>query len=165
VPDTWHRRPPTHAFVRSERVHKSRSGGQRLEEAKKINKSIAALGNCVAALADKAAHVPFRDSKLTRLLTETLGGNAKSCICANVRYGGACACLREPCATTPHSVCSPANVSFEETNSTLAFALRAMAVHNHARVNEMVMQDPCKRPAGSCCAHSVGGASYLHCRS
>ena len=49
----------------------------RLEEAKKINKSIAALGNCVAALAEGRAetHVPFRDSKLTRLLTETLGGN------------------------------------------------------------------------------------------
>lgn len=67
----------------------------RLEEAKRINKSIAALGNCVAALArskaggpgkkrGKKQHVPFRDSKLTRLLTDSLGGNTKTCLCANV---------------------------------------------------------------------------------
>lgn len=55
----------------SERVSKSGSEGQRLEEAKKINKSLSALGNCVAALIDShAVHVPFRDSKLTRLLTD-----------------------------------------------------------------------------------------------
>ena len=69
--------------------------GIRLEEAKRINKSIAALGNCVAALArgagkkkskgkKKLTHVPFRDSKLTRLLTDSLGGNTKTCLCANV---------------------------------------------------------------------------------
>lgn len=55
----------------SERVSKSGSEGQRLNEAKKINKSLSALGNCVAALIDEnATHVPFRDSKLTRLLTD-----------------------------------------------------------------------------------------------
>ena len=104
----------------SERVHKSRSGGQRLEEAKMINKSISALGNCVAALADgrSQTHVPFRDSKLTRLLTETLGGNAKACICANI---------------------SPCGASYEETNSTLVFASRALAVRHNAVVNEMIM--------------------------
>ena len=69
--------------------------GIRLEEAKRINKSISALGNCVAALArgagkkkskgkKKLTHVPFRDSKLTRLLTDSLGGNTKTCLCANV---------------------------------------------------------------------------------
>jgi hypothetical protein len=106
----------------SERVAKSRSDGRRLEEAKKINKSISALGNCVAALAEgrPGCHVPFRDSKLTRILTDTLGGNAKSCICANI---------------------SPASVSFEETNSTLIFASRSMAVRHHAVVNEMVLAD------------------------
>ena len=106
----------------SERVAKSRSEGQRLEEAKTINKSISALGNCVAALAEgrPGCHVPFRDSKLTRLLTDTLGGNAKSCICATV---------------------TPESASFEETNSTLVFAARSMAVRHHAVVNEMVMAD------------------------
>ena len=61
----------------SERVSKSGSEGTRLDEAKRINKSIAALGNCIAALAGPArssTHVPFRDSKLTRLLTDSLGG-------------------------------------------------------------------------------------------
>ena len=72
----------------SERVCKSGSEGLRLEEAKRINKSIAALGNCIAALAvgngKGAAHVPFRDSKLTRLLTDSLGGNTKTSLCASV---------------------------------------------------------------------------------
>lgn len=55
----------------SERVSKSGSEGKALEEAKKINKSLSALGNCVAALIDdNMIHVPFRDSKLTRLLTD-----------------------------------------------------------------------------------------------
>lgn len=55
----------------SERVSKSGSEGQRLEEAKKINRSLSALGNCVAALIDgHSVHIPFRDSKLTRLLTD-----------------------------------------------------------------------------------------------
>ena len=56
-------------------VSKSGSEGQRLDEAKTINRSVAALGNCIAALAGprRAAHVPFRDSKLTRLLSDSLG--------------------------------------------------------------------------------------------
>ena len=56
----------------SERLSKTGSEGQRLEEAKSINKSLSALGNCVAALAHNKtrSHVPFRDSKLTRLLTQ-----------------------------------------------------------------------------------------------
>lgn len=79
----------------SERVGKSKSDGLRLEEAKKINKSISALGNCVAALAlasSKASrektsvlsaaavakHVPLRDSQLTRLLSDSLGGNTRT---------------------------------------------------------------------------------------
>lgn len=105
----------------SERVSKSGSEGVRLEEAKRINRSISALGNCVSALAGMHAtaaaaaaaanesnmntnssvpsssasdsstsasgpsgHVPFRDSKLTRLLTNSLGGNSKTCVCATV---------------------------------------------------------------------------------
>jgi hypothetical protein len=66
------------------------SDGIRLEEAKKINRSISALGNCVSALCDgsQRSHVPFRDSKLTRLLTDAIGGNSRAYLCANV---GPCA--------------------------------------------------------------------------
>eukprot|EP00741_Cyanophora_paradoxa_P005036 tig00000842_g4878.t1 len=105
----------------SERVSKSGSEGLRLEEAKKINKSIAALGNCVAALSDAGragaglGHVPFRESKLTRLLTDSLGGNSKTVLCGNV---------------------GPAAFNFDETFTTLLFATRAMAVKNHVYVNE-----------------------------
>ena len=68
----------------SERLSKTGSEGMRLQEAKNINKSIAALSNCISALASEKnlMHVPFRDSKLTRLLTESLGGNCKTTICA-----------------------------------------------------------------------------------
>jgi len=96
-------------------VSKSHSQGQRLEEAKTINKSISALGNVVAALIDNgASFVPFRDSKLTRLLTDSLGGNAKTVICANA---------------------GPPLANYDETHSTLLFATRAMRVRNTVRVN------------------------------
>jgi len=100
----------------SERVSKSHSKGQRLEEAKTINKSISALGNVVAALTDNtgASFVPFRDSRLTRLLTDSLGGNAKTVICANV---------------------GPMLAHYDETHSTLLFATRAMRVRNTVKVN------------------------------
>jgi hypothetical protein len=102
----------------SERVAKSGSEGQRLEEAKKINKSLSALGNCVAALTDEnISHVPFRDSKLTRLLTDSLGGNAKTCLVATI---------------------GPALWNYDESYSTLTFATRAMSVKNHAVINEVV---------------------------
>ncbi|EFC35988.1 kinesin [Naegleria gruberi] len=90
----------------SERVFKSGSEGQRLEEAKKINKSLSALGNCVAALTEENVyHVPFRDSKLTRLLTDSLGGNAKTCLVATI---------------------GPSMWNYDESYSTLHFANRAM---------------------------------------
>lgn len=111
----------------SERVSKSKSTGVRLEEAKKINKSIAALGNCVAALTGSnglgyassgraRGHVPFRDSKLTRLLTDSLGGNARTALCTNV---------------------GPNPANYDETYSSLIFATRAMAVQNKAHVNRV----------------------------
>ena len=101
----------------SERVSKSGSEGRRLQEAIDINRSISAPGNCVAALSagPKRAHVPFRDSKLTRMLTNVLGGNSKSWICANV---------------------APISGHCEETLSTLAFATRAMRVEVRAIANE-----------------------------
>ncbi|KAL1528163.1 hypothetical protein AB1Y20_009524 [Prymnesium parvum] len=105
----------------SERVCKSGSEGTRLEEAKRINKSIASLGNCIAALASGggkgSAHVPFRDSKLTRLLTDSLGGNTKTSLCATI---------------------GPSLHNYDETFCTLLLATRAMAVKTHARINERI---------------------------
>ena len=105
---------------------KSGSDGVRLEEAKRINKSISALGNCIAALASgagngrPAAHVPYRDSKLTRLLTASLGGNTKTTLCASV---------------------GPALNNYDETFCTLLLATRAMAVKTHVRINERIEKE------------------------
>eukprot|EP01012_Entosiphon_sulcatum_P007724 TRINITY_DN14007_c0_g1_i2.p1 TRINITY_DN14007_c0_g1~~TRINITY_DN14007_c0_g1_i2.p1 ORF type:complete len:793 (-),score=105.10 TRINITY_DN14007_c0_g1_i2:59-2437(-) len=102
----------------SERVAKSGSDGRRLDEAKIINRSLAALGNCVSALTDpSASHIPFRDSKLTRLLTNSLGGNSKTCLCATI---------------------GPSVFNYDESVSTLFFATRAMRLRNNPVVNEMV---------------------------
>lgn len=118
----------------SERLNKSGSEHMRLQEAKNINKSIAALGNCIASLAKNSelmggsksttgihrqsmSHIPFRDSKLTRLLSESLSGNCKTTICA---------CI------------SPSLVHYEETYSTLLFASRAMNVLSQAMINEKI---------------------------
>lgn len=103
----------------SERLSKTGSDGLRLQEAKNINKSIAALSNCVSALASNKPlnFVPFRDSKLTRLLTESLGGNCKTTICA---------CI------------SPSLIHYDESYSTLLFAARAMSVRTKASRNEKI---------------------------
>jgi len=62
----------------SERQSKTGATGERLKEATKINLSLSALGNCISALVDgKSKHIPYRDSKLTRLLQDSLGGNSK----------------------------------------------------------------------------------------
>lgn len=93
-------------------------GYQRLEECKSINVSLAALGNCVSALAQKRPHVPFRDSKLTRLLQGSLGGTAVTSLVATV---------------------SPANSgrTASETKSTLEFASRAALVRVRAQPREV----------------------------
>ena len=63
----------------SERQSKTGATGERLKEATKINLSLSALGNCISALADgKSQHIPYRDSKLTRVLQDSLGGNTKT---------------------------------------------------------------------------------------
>ena len=65
----------------SEKVSKTGAEGSILDEAKNINKSLSALGNVIAALADgNKSHIPYRDSKLTRILQESLGGNAKTTV-------------------------------------------------------------------------------------
>mmetsp|Transcript_29960 Transcript_29960/g.52578 ORF Transcript_29960/g.52578 Transcript_29960/m.52578 type:complete len:556 (+) Transcript_29960:206-1873(+) len=101
----------------SERVRLSGAVGQRLEESKKINKSLSALGNVISALTERKhrSHVPYRDSKLTRILEDSLGGN---------------------CKTTMMAMISPALMSFNESLSTLKFANRAKNIKNSAYINE-----------------------------
>jgi hypothetical protein len=102
----------------SERVKKTRADAMRLEEAKKINFSLLVLGNCIQALSDaKNAHVNYRDSKLTRLLQESLGGNAKTSLIVTI---------------------SPAFYNVEETVSSLMFGQRAMKVQNKPLINKTV---------------------------
>ncbi|WVO17001.1 hypothetical protein L204_104687 [Cryptococcus depauperatus] len=99
----------------SEKVGKTGATGQTLEEAKKINKSLSALGMVINALTDgKSQHVPYRDSKLTRILQESLGGNSRTTLIIN---------------------CSPATYNEPETLSTLRFGMRAKSIKNKARVN------------------------------
>jgi kinesin family protein 3/17 len=101
----------------SERVRLSGATGQRLEESKQINRSLSALGNVISALTDTKGrtHVPYRDSKLTRMLEDSLGGN---------------------CRTTMMAMISPALEAMVESISTLKFANRAKNIKNEARVNE-----------------------------
>eukprot|EP00735_Rhodelphis_limneticus_P007274 TRINITY_DN1978_c0_g1::TRINITY_DN1978_c0_g1_i2::g.22965::m.22965 TRINITY_DN1978_c0_g1::TRINITY_DN1978_c0_g1_i2::g.22965 ORF type:complete len:461 (+),score=0.27,sp/Q54UC9/KIF3_DICDI/40.76/3e-68,Kinesin/PF00225.18/7.7e-89,DUF1076/PF06416.7/0.0082 TRINITY_DN1978_c0_g1_i2:104-1486(+) len=101
----------------SERVSKSLSEGTRLEEAKRINRSLATLGKCIIALARHQSHIPFRESKLTRLLSDCLGSNSKTCICGTV---------------------SPDSWDFEESISTLTFLTRAMNVATRPVINENI---------------------------
>ncbi|KAJ9525200.1 hypothetical protein QJQ45_020736 [Haematococcus lacustris] len=101
----------------SERLKKSRSVGLRASEAKSINLSLTALGMCISARANDERHIPFRDSKLTRLLQESLGGNAKTTLLVCV------ADVRE------HA---------DESLQSLQFGSRAMFVKNKPVVNERV---------------------------
>lgn len=103
----------------SERQQMTGTTGQRLKEAGNINKSLLALSNVINGLVDisngRARHVQYRDSKLTFLLRDSLGGNAKTVIIANV---------------------SPSSVYYNETLSTLKFAQRAKMIKNKAVVNK-----------------------------
>ncbi|GLI58618.1 hypothetical protein VaNZ11_000353 [Volvox africanus] len=100
----------------SERQSKTGATGDRLKEATKINLSLSALGNVISALVDsKSGHVPYRDSKLTRLLMDSLGGNTKTIMCANM---------------------GPADWNYDETLSTLRYANRAKNIKNKPKINE-----------------------------
>lgn len=103
----------------SERLSITGATGKRLEECKKINQSLSALGNVISALTDpkSRSHIPYRDSKLTRLLEDSLGGN---------------------CKTTMMAMVSPAFNAFAESLSTLKFANRAKNIQNNAKINEDV---------------------------
>lgn len=100
----------------SEKVGKTGASGQTLEEAKKINKSLTSLGMVINALSDgKSSHIPYRDSKLTRILQESLGGNSRTTLIIN---------------------CSPSAYNYDETVSTLRFGERAKTIKQKAKVNE-----------------------------
>ena len=99
----------------SEKVGKTGASGQTLEEAKKINKSLSALGMVINSLTDgKSSHIPYRDSKLTRILQESLGGNSRTTLIIN---------------------CSPSSSNDSETVSTLRFGVRAKTIKNKAKIN------------------------------
>lgn len=100
----------------SEKVSKSGLVGETLEEAKKINWSLTALGKVIDDLAEQRSHVPYRDSRLTRVLQEALGGN---------------------CRTTLVVAASASSQHYEETMSSLRFATRTKKVRNYAKVNMM----------------------------
>ncbi|XP_077569060.1 kinesin-like protein KIF3B [Stigmatopora nigra] len=100
----------------SERQTKTGAQGERLKEATKINLSLSALGNVISALVDgRSSHIPYRDSKLTRLLQDSLGGNALTVMVANI---------------------GPASYNVEETLTTLRYSNRAKNIKNKPRVNE-----------------------------
>lgn len=100
----------------SERQSKTGATGDTLKEATKINMSLSALGNVISALVDsKTSFIPYRDSKLTRLLQDSLGGNTKTVMCA---------CI------------GPVDYNYDETLSTLRYAHRAKSIKNKPRINE-----------------------------
>ncbi|KAL0808488.1 hypothetical protein ABMA28_012936 [Loxostege sticticalis] len=99
----------------SERQSKTQATGTRLKEATKINQSLSVLGNVISALVDgKSTHIPYRNSKLTRLLQDSLGGNSKTVMIATI---------------------GPAECNYVETISTLRYANRAKNIENKTHVN------------------------------
>ena len=103
----------------SERTKFTGAKGKQLEESKRINKSLSALGNVINALTDTkgGTHIPYRDSKLTRLLEDSLGGN---------------------CKTTILTMISPCQDFIFETLSSLSFAKRAKRIKNKPKINEEI---------------------------
>ncbi|ETI34106.1 hypothetical protein F443_19314 [Phytophthora nicotianae P1569] len=111
----------------SERVRRTNTQGARFKEGVSINRGLLALGNVINALSERnrTAHVPYRDSKLTRLLQDSLGGNGKTLMIA---------CI------------SPADVNQEETTNSLRYAARSRKIENQAVINtdrnEVELQRP-----------------------
>lgn len=102
----------------SEKIAKTGATGLTLEEAKNINKSLTTLGMVINSLTDeKSSHVPYRESKVTRILQESLGGNSKTCLIIT---------------------CSPSNSNDSETLSTLRFGTRAKTIENKPKINKEV---------------------------
>ncbi|KAL7274763.1 Kinesin-related motor protein [Rhizina undulata] len=101
----------------SENIGRSGAENKRAREAGMINQSLLTLGRVINALVDKSPHIPYRESKLTRLLQDSLGGRTKTCIIATV---------------------SPAKSNLEETISTLDYAARAKDIRNKPQINQML---------------------------
>ncbi|CAM1504498.1 Fc.00g020890.m01.CDS01 [Cosmosporella sp. VM-42] len=101
----------------SENIQRSGAENKRAAEAGLINKSLLTLGRVINALVDRSSHIPYRESKLTRLLQDSLGGRTKTCIIATI---------------------SPAKSNLEETISTLDYAFRAKNIRNKPQLNPMV---------------------------
>ncbi|XP_072752468.1 kinesin-like protein Klp61F isoform X2 [Anoplolepis gracilipes] len=99
----------------SENIGRSGAVDRRAREAGNINQSLLTLGRVITALVERAPHIPYRESKLTRLLQESLGGRTKTSIIATV---------------------SPANINLEETLSTLDYAHRAKNITNRPEINQ-----------------------------
>lgn len=100
----------------SEKIAKTGAEGKTLDQAKKINASLTTLGKVINALTDgKSTHIPYRDSKLTRVLQESLGGNSK---------------------TTLIVTCSPHPNNLSETISTLRFGISAKKIKNTPKINK-----------------------------
>lgn len=100
----------------SERQSKTGATGDRLKEATKINLSLSTLCHVISSLTDaKCTYIPYRDSKLTRILQDSLGGNTKTVMIAAI---------------------GPADYNTEETLSTLRYASRAKSIMNKPRINE-----------------------------
>lgn len=147
----------------SEKISKTGATGQTLEEAKKINKSLSALGMVINALTDgkvrwagqafcrgpradyqsgliQSAHIPYRDSKLTRILQESLGGNSRTTLIIN---------------------CSPSPYNETETLSTLRFGMRAKSIKNKARVNAELSPAELKALLKKAQRDSANSAAYI----
>lgn len=101
----------------SENIQRSGAENKRAAEAGLINKSLLTLGRVINALVDKSSHIPYRESKLTRLLQDSLGGRTKTCIIATI---------------------SPAKSNLEETISTLDYAFRAKNIKNKPQINTLI---------------------------
>lgn len=99
----------------SERLAKTQATGERLREASSINQSLSVLGNVISALVDgKGSHIPYRNSKLTRLLKDSLGGNSKTAMIAML---------------------SPSELDYDESLCTLRYASRVKYIKNYTQVN------------------------------
>merc|ERR1712217_966316 len=99
----------------SERLKKSEASGEQLKEAQSINKSLSALGDVIEALTKSAKHIPYRNHKLTQLLSDSLGGNAKTLMFVN---------------------CSPVFGNVDETGAALSYAERAKKIMNKVEKNQ-----------------------------
>ncbi|KAF2402730.1 kinesin-domain-containing protein [Trichodelitschia bisporula] len=104
----------------SENIQRSGAENKRAAEAGLINKSLLTLGRVINALVDKSSHIPYRESKLTRLLQDSLGGRTKTCIIATL---------------------SPAKSNLEETISTLDYAFRAKNIRNKPQANQVLSKN------------------------